>query len=279
MGSLKPTSITDAARAAAPIPGSAIAGINVLYIVLVTVFTALRMYTRFSVHKNLWWDDWTTVVSWVGTLVFCSIGIQMRDHGGGLNFPDVPSAEFTMFNKMYQNAQMVARVSIFFAKLAILLLYIRIFYPRGTYKTTLWWVIQAVIWLNLLYTVGLILTISLQCVPLHLRYGSPNCANQYDILLSASTINIISDTLVLVIPMGLLWRLHMSRAKKLGIFALFAFGALAPVFSIARLVYQVAQAKGENKTVIAETVFLLALAEQVVSIVTGCMPVRVGKSE
>ncbi|KAM7201342.1 hypothetical protein V8F33_003442 [Rhypophila sp. PSN 637] len=273
MSSPKPTSITDAARAAAPIPGSAIVGINVLYMVLVTVFTCLRMYTRFSVHKNLWWDDWTTVISWAGTLVFCSIGIQLKDHGGGLNFQDVPAAEFKMFNEMYQNVQMVARVSIFFAKLAILLLYIRIFYPRGTYKTALWWVIQAVIWLNLLYTVGLILTILLQCVPYHVPYGSPKCGSQYAILLSASTINIISDVLVLVIPMGSLWRLHMSRAKKLSICALFAFGGLAPLFSIARLVYQVAQGNGKNKTVIAETVFLLALAEQVVSIVTGCMPV------
>lgn len=212
------------------------------------------------------------VVSWIGTVAFCSIAIGMKDHGGGLNFRDVPDDEFKIFNKAYQNAQMVGRVSIFFAKLAILLLYIRIFYPKGTYRTTLWWVIQAVIWLNLLYTVGLILTISLQCVPYHLPYGS-SCANQYAILLSASTINTLSDILVLVIPMGSLWRLQMSRAKKLSIWALFAFGALAPLFSLTRLLYQVTQASGDNKTVIATTVLLLALGEQVVSIVTGCMPV------
>ena len=205
-------------------------------------------------------------------MVFCSIAIEMKDHGGGINVVDVPDSELKIFTKHYQDVQMIARTSIFFAKLAILLLYIRIFYPKGTYRTALWWVIQAVIWLNLLYTVSLILAISLQCVPFNRPFGT-SCANQYAILLSASTINTISDIAVLVIPMGSLWKLQMSRNKKLSVWALFAFGALAPLFSITRLLYQITQASGDNKTVIAETVLLLALAEQVVSIVTGCMPV------
>jgi len=194
-------------------------------------------------------------------MVFCSIAIEMKDHGGGINVVDVPDSELKIFTKHYQDVQMIARTSIFFAKLAILLLYIRIFYPKGTYRTALWWVIQAVIWLNLLYTVSLILAISLQCVPFNRPFGT-SCANQYAILLSASTINTISDIAVLVIPMGSLWKLQMSRNKKLSVWALFAFGALAPLFSITRLLYQITQASGDNKTVIAETVLLLALAEQ-----------------
>lgn len=55
--SSKPTIITDAARANATISGSTIVGINALYISLTTVFVFLRMYTRFSVHQKLWWDD------------------------------------------------------------------------------------------------------------------------------------------------------------------------------------------------------------------------------
>lgn len=111
----------------------------------------------------------------------------------------------------------------FFAKLSILLLYIRLFFPKGVTRNSLWWVIQVVIWLNLLYTVSLILAIALQCVPYHKPYGS-SCVNQSMVLISASTINIISDLLVLLIPMVSLWRLQMSRKRKWAVWALFAFG-------------------------------------------------------
>ncbi|KAM7199783.1 hypothetical protein V8F20_005653 [Naviculisporaceae sp. PSN 640] len=132
---------------AAHIHGSIIVGINVLYIVRITVFTWLRMYTSFSVHQTLWWDDW------------------MNGHGGKLNFRDVPDDEFKILKKAFQNAQMVGWVSVIFAKLAILLLYIRIFDTKGTYRTAL----------------------------------CSSCTNQYAIPPLASTINSISDILVLVI--------------------------------------------------------------------------------
>lgn len=167
---------------------------------------------------------------------------------------------------------MMARTGIFFAKLSILLMYIRIFFPKGTRRTGLWWVIQSVLWLNFLYTLSLILDIALQCVPYGLPFGD-SCENQYGLFLSASVINIISDIAVLIIPMGSLWRLQMSRKQKWAIWALFAFGTLAPVSSIARLAYQVPIADGTNKTVIYPIVIILATAEQTISVIAGCIPV------
>lgn len=136
---------------------------------------------------------------------------------------DDPVAEYKKYVETFQDLQMVARTSMFFAKLSILLLYIRLFFPKGVTRSSLWWVIQVVVWLNFLYTISLILAIALQCVPSHKPYGT-SCVNQYAVLLSASTINIISDVLVLLIPMVSLWRLQMSRKRKWAVWALFAFG-------------------------------------------------------
>lgn len=142
-----------------------------------------------------------------------------------MHLEDDPAADYKRYLELFQDLQMVARTSMFFAKLSILLLYIRLFFPKGFERSLFWWVIQAVIWLNLLYTVGLILAIALQCVPSHKPYGS-SCENQYMVLISASIINIISDLLVLVIPMASLWRLNMSRKRKWAVWALFAFGSV-----------------------------------------------------
>jgi hypothetical protein len=167
---------------------------------------------------------------------------------------------------------MVARISIFFARLSILLLYIRIFFPIGSFRTVFWWVIQGVIWLNLLYTVSLILVLTLQCVPYHKPWGS-SCVNQWLVLVNASVINIISDIAVLVIPIASIIKLKTTRKKKWAIWALFGFGALAPLASIARLGYQIPEANGSNKTVIYPIVLILATAEQAIAMMVGSAPV------
>lgn len=167
---------------------------------------------------------------------------------------------------------MVARIAIFFARLSILLLYIRIFFPIGTPRSTFWWVIQVVIYLNLLYTISLILVTTLQCVPYHLPWGA-SCVNQWLILIMASVINIISDVAVLVIPIASILKLQTTRRKKWAIWALFAFGALAPLVSVARLGYQIPVANGANKTVIYPIVLILATAEQTVAMIVGSAPV------
>lgn len=175
-------------------------------------------------------------------------------------------------SKLFLDIQPIARVSILFAKLSILLLYLRIFFPAGTRKTTLWWLIHLTIWVNILYTVALTLATVLQCVPYGLPWGK-TCINQYLVLILSSTINIISDIAVLIIPLGSIWALQMTQQVKWAVWALFAFGALAPLASIARLAYQIPNADSENKTVVYPTLLILATAEQVVAMVGGSIPI------
>ncbi|KAK2613136.1 hypothetical protein N8I77_000065 [Diaporthe amygdali] len=267
-----PTIITDEARSRAPISSETVIGVSVLFLSLATIFTGTRLYTRFTVYQQFWWDDWSMLVAWMGTIVLCTLLVMMMQHGGGMHHADTPVAEYKQYVELFQDLQMVARTSMFFAKLSILLLYIRLFFPKGVTRSALWWIIQIVVWLNFLYTVGLILAIALQCVPYNKPYGS-SCVNQYMVLISASIINIISDLLVLLIPMASVWRLNMSRRRKWAVWALFAFGTLAPLSSIARLAYQVPMADGTDTTVIYMIVVILALAEQVIGIVAGCAPI------
>ncbi|KAK6953010.1 hypothetical protein Daesc_005307 [Daldinia eschscholtzii] len=230
------------------------------------------MCTRYFINQHLWWDDWAMFFAWLGTICLCALQLLMMEHGGGVNIWDVPEDELKKFLELFLDVQMVARVSIFFARLSILLLYIRIFFPIGATRSTFWWVIQLVIWLNLLYTIALILVTTLQCVPYHLPWGN-SCVNQWLVLVMASTINIITDIAVLVIPIASISKLHTARKRKWAIWALFAFGALAPVVSIARLAYQIPEGNGENKTVIYPIVLILATAEQAVAMIVGSAPV------
>lgn len=243
-----------------------------LYMTLCTAFTFARLYTRYFVHQQLWWDDWAMFLAWLGTIGLCALQLVMMHYGGGVNVWDVPEGELEKFLELFLDIQMVARIAIFFARLSILLLYIRIFFPIGTPRSTFWWIIHTVIWLNLLYTISLILITTLQCVPQHLPWGN-SCVNQWLILVMASSINIMTDIAVMVIPIASILKLQAAKKKKWAIWALFAFGALAPLVSIARLAYQIPEGNGENKTVIYAIVLILATAEQAVAMIVGSAPV------
>ncbi|KAI0552418.1 hypothetical protein F4679DRAFT_88648 [Xylaria curta] len=267
--------ISASARADAPISSAEFIGVAILYIAICTIFTVARLYTRFFIHQQLWWDDWAMLLAWLGTIALCTLQLIMLQHGAGLNIWEVPKHELKEFLKLWLDIQMVARIAIFFARLSILLFYIRIFFPIGTAKSVFWWIIQAVIWLNVLYSVSLILVLTLQCVPYHLPWGS-SCINQYLVLVLASVINIISDIAVLVIPIAFIIRLRTTKRRKWAIWALFAFGTLAPLASIARLGYQIPLADGTNKTVIYPIVLFLASAEQTVAMIVGSAPIASG---
>ncbi|KAI0439635.1 hypothetical protein F4803DRAFT_568217 [Xylaria telfairii] len=270
--------ISASARANAPITSAEFIGVATLYTTICTIFTITRFYTRFFIHQHLWWDDWAMFLAWLGTIVLCTLQLLMLQHGAGLNIWEVPEYELKEFLKASQlwlDVQMVARIAIFFARLSILLFYIRIFFPIGTAKSIFWWIIQAVIWLNVLYSVSLILVLTLQCVPYHLPWGN-SCVNQYLVLVLASVINIISDIAVLVIPIAFIIRLRTTKRRKWAIWALFAFGTLAPLASIARLGYQIPLADGKNKTVIYPIVLFLATAEQTVAMIVGSAPIASG---
>lgn len=167
---------------------------------------------------------------------------------------------------------MAARIGILLARLSVLFLYLRAFFPVGIDRTISHRATHVVIWLNILYSVALILVVTTQCVPAGLPFGSI-CIDEWLLLVLSSIINIISDIAILINPLVLVWSLQMSTRKCYAMWALFAFGALAPLASVARLAYQIPTANDPNKTVIYMIVALLAAAEQVVGIIVGCAPV------
>ena len=50
-------SISSLARAEASIGSAELIGVTSMYLIICTVFTGVRMCTRFFVHQQLWWDD------------------------------------------------------------------------------------------------------------------------------------------------------------------------------------------------------------------------------
>lgn len=113
----------------------------------------------------------------------------------------------------------------FFTKLSILLLFLRFFVPPQTKKTKIYYSSWAVIWFNLLYCIALVLVVLLQCVNKKEIPGK-TCIDTYSLLVTASLINVLSDLMMLAIPLVAVWDLRLPMRRKLGISVVFAVGML-----------------------------------------------------
>lgn len=124
--------------------------------------------------------------------------------------------------------EIVARIAIFFTKASVVLLYYRIFIPDSSRRTGVWWAIWFVFWWNLLYTVALVLAVTTNCVRKGAKLAAKGqeCVKQPVVVLGATVINVVSDLMILIIPIVAIWGLQMGKKKKLRVLAVFAVGLM-----------------------------------------------------
>lgn len=83
--------------------------------------------------------------------------------------------------------------------------------------------------LTISYFLVVLLEAYLLCRPLAYNWDETvegTCADKNSAFLSSAIINLLIDLCTVVLPLPMLWRLHMPTARKIGITAMFSLGAL-----------------------------------------------------
>jgi hypothetical protein len=120
-------------------------------------------------------------------------------------------------------------LTVMLLKVAILLSWVRTFVPMDQ-RNAMFWTSRILIWCNILfYGIGTTVEIG-QCSPREKMwnplYIGGNCIN-IDIYMKASgVVNLVSDLVILVLPQAIIWKLRISRGRKVGISLLFAIGLM-----------------------------------------------------
>ncbi|KAF2442625.1 hypothetical protein P171DRAFT_487845 [Karstenula rhodostoma CBS 690.94] len=224
---------------------------------LVTLLVAIRIYTRARITKSLWWDDWTSLLAWVFFIALLRVTFGAVENGGGVDMWNVPKSKYTHFITYWNNIMIMARVDITLAKVAILLLYLRIFVPHQTGSRQMWFWIWFMVVFNVVYCLVLILLIQLQCVGHKTPQANGSCLDQHVLLITASAINVITEVAILIVAIVAVWGLRMPIGKKVACVAVLSFGSAGIAFSLARLMWQ-SLTKNTNPTMYNMTVIMLA---------------------
>ncbi|KAG8157419.1 hypothetical protein KVR01_012803 [Diaporthe batatas] len=154
---------------------------------------------------------------------------------------DIKLRDISRVNWMIHLGSINYGMSILFVKLAILLDWLRIFVPLGQ-KNKMYWMFHALIWGNIIYYVSGTFLEIFRCWPRQKiwdpLFEGGSCpidiaANNF----ASALINLASDIAILLLPQWIIWKLHVSKSKRIGISLLFVIGIFATGAGVARLVY------------------------------------------
>ncbi|KAI0810444.1 hypothetical protein GGR55DRAFT_140139 [Xylaria sp. FL0064] len=244
-----PDDIINGAPAAAPPPGVAPNLDDPVSrgpsLAVLGVFTSLsflslliRVFVRFRFTKSWGWDDYTCIIATIGSLSYAILYSEVSTKNPVhhtweitvLSYPgELESQSLSVNGITYQ-------ITIFFTKLSILLLYLRIF---GVNRLFARFVIISIAIITVFYTplVGIGIGYLASCNDLTMLVESHFCRDYNGpVLLLNASFNVVTDLWLLLLPYPVLMKLQLQTRQKLGLIAIFAAGVGACAASVARLI-------------------------------------------
>ncbi|KAI4114400.1 MAG: hypothetical protein LQ338_008014 [Usnochroma carphineum] len=260
----------------------------VLFSITSSAAVALRFYSRRTKGLRYQADDWLAAVSLIFVLALNGMflaGCAQRVITGHsrvdpvLNFP-IPSdlehhAEKWQYKYGFQTTEKLAFGLI---KLSILFLWRRIFGHVRVFNIVSWVMIGVVT----AWSVAFFFATVFQCGTEWYLNWAPiadfltKCSNTLNMLTVFTATDIITDLLIITMPIPMIWSLQMTTRRKVAINAMFLVGFFAIGAGIARMIMYLVTSyqKGANPDFIADfTLFLLwSLIELNVAMICACLP-------
>ncbi|KZL70897.1 integral membrane protein [Colletotrichum tofieldiae] len=243
---------------------------QILAVILVSLFMALRLYVKTFVAPPFHTDD-------------------LGQFGGGFYIYDVAKETFVSFKKViavFSKLSASSRLTSFlgsyvstlfyspssyFTKITLLSTTARIF--RLHRKTVIG--TYAFIILLTLYTLPVFVIKMLICRPIAGFWDTTiktTCFHQRDIYVADTTISAATDMAVLCLPIPVAVTLRMSWHKRLKILVMLSSGGLATAASLVRLVVVIKLEESGDETVGLIRVTLLGTAELGIGLMCACLP-------
>ncbi|KAJ5168355.1 uncharacterized protein N7482_003949 [Penicillium canariense] len=246
-----------------------------LCIPIVSIFVALRFYTRWRFKQSLGIEDYACAVAWGLFMGYCGISIVVGNHGGGYHFDDLREETKVQYKKFCYIATILYCPMALFVKIALLSILTRIFAP---YRGKVWFIYILLGCLCTYYTIALIVKIRM-CDPIPLYWlgelpnGGGSCLDQAAALIADSVISVVSDLIILVLPLPLTWSLQMERSRKLRVIGILGAGGLATGFSVYRLVLVLKDGNSTDQSIVFMCVIMSGNAEGGIGLICACLPV------
>ncbi|KAI0156246.1 hypothetical protein BJ166DRAFT_532396 [Pestalotiopsis sp. NC0098] len=243
-------------------------------IAIVVPCVAARLASRLRYTGRLWPDDWVMIFTAVVFLGLAAILIVSARLGLGVHFWNMKIENAIPLMQIFFASQVMYIVVTFAGKLAILLLYQRIF-DIGS-KKIFGRVIKVCIVLQCLDSLTYLCLIVLECIPISAVWDksitNPKCLDLHAISVAGAISSMATDVILMLLPMPVLWTLQVSRMKRIGLVFIFAVASLGIVASAVRFSYLIKLNGDTDETWNNVDVTVWSLIEILCTVVCGSIP-------
>ncbi|KAL8833703.1 MAG: hypothetical protein Q9176_007859 [Flavoplaca citrina] len=208
-----------------------------LVTVLASVVVALRMATRIWIVRNVGWDDYTILFATIGIIIGCALVVVQVHYGFGRHRFFLSENDFVQFTKYAYLEWIQTFQTLMFNKLSICFLLLRIPVEKYLIRP-----IQGAIAILIVTNIILTLVWILQCNPAEAAWDKSipsTCftdAQLQRIIISQAIISIISDVVLALFPIVLLWKVQIPIRVKAGLCVLMSLGLITAACCIVRTV-------------------------------------------
>jgi hypothetical protein len=211
---------------------------------LTTVFVTLRTIVRFKILHRLSADDVLIIFAWMMTLTNVALfqwindGMYLDNAMAALVLMPTPEiiAKANQWLKVDAATLVLFYSSLWAVKLSFLLFFRRL-YHQIRWLQIYWWIVLAINVATWIVCVG---TIPWACLIPPFEVIIQHCASEAKadfnrhVLYSSTAMDLLSDLLILSIPLSVLWGVHISRTRKVALGAIFSLTIITMTIAIIR---------------------------------------------
>ncbi|EKJ70458.1 hypothetical protein FPSE_09452 [Fusarium pseudograminearum CS3096] len=199
-------------------------------------FVLQYLYVKVWILRKLELETACLIIGWI-----FSIGVQVVALQGfflgitGVHTWEIPLAKFNTGNQLSFVIPILYAVCTAFSKMALALFY-RKLSPERWWR----WSVCGVLFLVAGYNLAIMLVILFGCAPFAKSWDHTmlegTCVNRPAVYICTAGLGILSDLILLIMPLPMVLRSRIPRRQKAGLVVLFAIGSATLVTSVIRLV-------------------------------------------
>ncbi|KAF7586145.1 hypothetical protein BBP40_009400 [Aspergillus hancockii] len=206
---------------------------NTVLVAVSTLALGLRFMSRYVRRNHLGWDDAFVVLSMLHTYGMLAMQYHYARVGMRHHADDIPPENTVLIFKMLVVYQVVYYNAMVLAKLSYLAFYLRIFVTRGFRIAA-----RVIMGCACAYWTGSMLQIFLICDPFEKNWNPllpGHCASQNVAFSTIGAFNLLTDLLIMALPVHFIWKLQMSIATKVALYGTFGLGLFISAITIIRI--------------------------------------------
>ncbi len=212
--------------------GGGIIASEVITTFLASMTVALRLATRIWIVRNIGWDDYTILFAAFGKIIGSGLVIVEVHYGFGRHKVDLTHWQYIEFMKYSYGEWIQTFQTLMFTKISICFFLLRIPVEKHLIRP-----IQGATVALIISNIVLTLLWIFQCNPIASTWNKQTPGSCFTdgqlqrIIISQALISIISDFMLALFPIVLLWNVQIAPRIKAGLCTLMALGLMyAPMF-------------------------------------------------